>query len=351
MKNILQKTVFCTASALLLAFAGGCNTTPLRDSGRAMLPVDKAPSATVQKRAAALKKLLSPLKTKGVELVSSAWRSRIVPFDELLIVAKELGFERIYCHISSESELSDDLKELLLAASEAKMPVELTLRQGDFRHRFRGNAIVRSVLPQFRQLPDVAEDIVKFNAELPPHARLAGVTVRFEPHLFTLENGAAEIPGLHYHWSNETFGKGLDNDKLTELSFKQLLEMKKRLSPLPLAVELPDFYPVWKKEGKLSLGSVKDFSAIGNVRIRCTGNVPTQLVQLSRTAFSGNKDLTAVIPLADHTSVRSGALRRRDWNDLVRALEYFISSTRKTGCSGVVLRPFSELSYMLLEKD
>jgi hypothetical protein len=156
---------------------------------------------------------------------------------------------------------------------------------------------------------------------------------------------------LHYHWSNETFGKGLDNDKLTELSFKQLLEMKKRLSTLPLAVELPDFYPVWKKEGKLSLGSVKDFSPIGNVRIRCTGNVPTQLVQLSRTAFSGNKDLTAVIPLADHTSVRSGALRRRDWNDLVRALEYFISSTRKTGCSGVVLRPFSELSYMLLEKD
>jgi hypothetical protein len=130
-----------------------------------------------------------------------------------------------------------------------------------------------------------------------------------------------------------------------------LLEMKKRLSTLPLAVDLPDFYPVWKKEGKLSQGSVKDFSAIGNVRIRCTGNVPTQLVQLSRTAFSGNKDLTAVIPLADHTSVRSGALRRRDWNDLVRALEYFISSTRKTGCSGVVLRPFSELSYMLLEKD
>ena len=63
------------------------------------------------------------------------------------------------------------------------------------------------------------------------------------------------------------------------------------------------------------------------------------------------KDMLAVIPVADHTSVRSGALRRRDWNDLVKSLGYFINSSRKMNCSGVVIRPLSEVGYMLLEQD
>lgn len=351
MKSTVQKTVFRTAGALLLAFVCGCNTTPLRDSGRAMLPEFKAPSQVVTQRAAALKKVMAPMKERSVEIVLSAWRSNAVPPEELMAVIRELGFNRIGCHISSEAELADDLRGLLLAASDAGVPVELTLRQGDFKHRFRGNALVRSLLPQFRQLPELAEDILEFNSTLPEKAKIAGVTVRFEPHLFTLANGAAEIPGMHYLWSDETFGKGLDNDKLTELSLKQLKNMKSRLKTLPLSVEVPDFYPLWQKEGKLSLGSVKDFSAIGKVKIRCTGNVPSQLVLRSKAALSGSRNLTAVIPLADHTSVSSGALRRRDWNDLVRAVGYFINATQRKECSGIVLRPLSELSYMLLEKD
>ena len=103
---------------------------------------------------------------------------------------RQLGFNRLYCYISSETELDDELRGLIGSASKEKIPVELMVRQGDFRHRFRGNALVRSFLPQFRKLPDLAAEIVEFNGTLPPQARLAGVTVRFEPHLFTRANGA-----------------------------------------------------------------------------------------------------------------------------------------------------------------
>ena len=63
-------------------------------------------------------------------------------------MVKLLGFNRVYCYISSETELGDELKDLLLNASSANIPVELVIRQGDFRHRLRGNALVRMLLPQ-----------------------------------------------------------------------------------------------------------------------------------------------------------------------------------------------------------
>lgn len=344
-------TFFAALFALLLAGTSGCNSTPLRMEERAMIPVSRAEKKTIERRAAALRQVLSPLKVRGAGVSLSAYAHHQFPAPVIMDLIKKMGFNRIYCSISSESELSEDLEQLLTSAASAGIPVELMIRQGDFKHRFRGNALVRCFLPQFRQLPELAEDIADFNDSLPANAKLAGVTVRFEPHLFTHTNGAAEIPGLHYLWSSTTFGKGLDNDKLVELSMEQFKKMKKKLGKLPLSIELPDFYPIWVREGKLTSGSVKDLAAIGSVMIQCSGNLPSQLVSRSRDAMKEGKNMQAVIPVASHTSVHSGALRRRDWNDLVRALGYFVNSSRKTNCSGVVIRPLSELGYMLLEQD
>ena len=346
-----HNTLLSVLCVLLTAGFCGCSTTPLRMEERAMSPAAQAGRKIVERRAARLRQAISPLKTRGVGITLSSYRHDRLPDAEIMELVKKLGFNRIYCGISSESELSGDLERLVTAASAAGIPVELYLRQGDFKYRFRGNALVRSLLPQFRQLPELAQEIADFNDSLPEKAKLAGVTVRFEPHLLTSANGAEEIPGLHYLWSSHTFGAGLDNDKLVEISIDQLKKMKKNLGTLPLAVELPDFYPVWKKEGKLTLGSAGDFSAVGQVLIQCSGNLPSQLVARCGDAMQGKKKMLAVIPMADHTSVRSGALRRRDWNDLVRTLEYFVNSSRKINCSGVVIRPLSELGYMLLEQD
>ena len=349
MKKI-RTTFFCALCALAAAGISGCNSTPVRQTGSAMLPVDQVHRITASRRAGALKKSLSPLKLRGVGVSLSAYRNSPLSMQEILKLVREMGFNRIYCYISSETELSDTLEQLIAAAAKVRIPVELMIRQGDFKYRFRGNALVRTFLPQFRDLPELADDIVKFNDSLPDGLRLAGVTVRFEPHLFTFANGADKIPGLHYIWDPNTFGAGLDNDKLTELSLQKLRVMKKNLQGIPLSVELPDLYPVWVAEKKLTRGAVRDFKDIGPVLLQSSGNLPSQLVKQSAALLKQHKRMSVVIPVADHTSVRSGALRRRNWSDLVRALNYFVNNTR-SHCGGVVVRPFSGLAYMLFEKD
>lgn len=351
---IMKKTtdiILCASCATALIWTAGCNSTPVRQDECALLPITQAEKAVINTRAAALKKVLSKMPVRGVGLSLNSYKNVHRPAHQIMQFVKQLGFNRIYCYVSSETELGPVLEEVAVSASQAGIPVYLQLRQGDFKHRFRGNALVRSFLPQFRTLPDLAEEITAFNDALPSGAKLAGVTVRFEPHLFTFANGADKIPGLPYIWSNTTFGAGLDNDKLVELSLSQLRAMKQKLKGLPLSVELPDFYPVWVAEKKLTRGRVRDFKGIGSVCIQCSGNRPTELLKRSKEALDGADNMVAVIPLAGHTSVNDGALRRRNWGDLVRAVDFFINSTRKKSCSGVILRPLSELGYMLLEQD
>lgn len=340
-----------TLTVLLVAVGTGCNTTPLRQEEPAAEPVFQAADKAVKTRAAGLKKILSRMKYRGTAVSLSAYRSRINPGNEIMKLVTELGFNRLYCSISSETELSNELKELIITAKQAGIPVILSVRQGDFRHRARGNALLRFLLPQYRKLPDLAEDIAAFNDSLPEDAKLAGVMVRFEPHLLTASNGADRIPGLHYIWSDQTFGPGLDNDKLVELSIELLQKMKKNLKGLPLMIELPDLYPLWAAEKKLTKGRVADFAGFDGVMLQCTGNRPREILQKISGKFTGVKNMQAVIPIAGHTSVRSGALRRRDWNDLLRATGYVVNSLRKLNCSGIVLRPLSELGFMILEQD
>lgn len=341
--------LICLSCALLLL--SGCNTTPVQQAERAMIPALPVSKELIAKRTAALRSVLEKLPHRGVGIKLSAYRHTLLPGKEIIALVKKFGFNRIYCYISSEAELSDALTDLLVTASEAKIPVELLVRQGDFKRRLRGNALVRFLLPQFRTLPDLAEEIVEFNNDLPENARIAGVTVRFEPHLFTYANGADKIPGLNFAWSINSFGPGLDNDQLVSLSIRLLGKMKSKLGNIPLTVELPDFYPAWVAENKLTRGRVKDFASVGKVIIQCSGNRPTELVKMSAAALSGSKNALVVIPLAEHTSVRSGALRRRNWSDFVRAVDFFINSARKNNCSGVILRPLSELGFMLLEQE
>lgn len=343
--------VLLCAFGTVLSLLCGCNSTPLRQAERAMVPADQVSKKLFARRAAALRAVLSSLPLRGAGLKLSSYSHRLLPGREIIEMVKLLGFNRIYCYISSETELGDELKDLLLNASSANIPVELVIRQGDFRHRLRGNALVRMLLPQFRTLPELAQDIAEFNDTLHPKGKLSGITVRFEPHLLTYANGADKIPGLKYIWNIHTFGPGLDNDLLVALSIEQLKQMKVNLKGLPLSVELPDFYPVLVAEKKLTRGKVKDFDSVGKVIVQCSGNKPSELVRMSNAALSENPNTAVVIPLADHTSVRTGALRRRNWSDLVRAVDFFVNSARKNNCSGVILRPLSELGFMLLEQE
>ena len=65
----------------------------------------------------------------------------------------------------------------------------------------------------------------------------------------------------------------------------------------------------------------------------------------------GNTALVG-ISLAGHTSVDSGALRRRDWNDFMRATRYVLERfERHPSFEGFVIAPFSALDFVRMERD
>ena len=63
------------------------------------------------------------------------------------------------------------------------------------------------------------------------------------------------------------------------------------------------------------------------------------------------KNMVAVIPVAGHTSVNSGALRRRDWNDFCRAIEYAGKQFKAyPACAGIVVSPLAVIEFLRQEK-
>ncbi len=58
------------------------------------------------------------------------------------------------------------------------------------------------------------------------------------------------------------------------------------------------------------------------------------------------------INLAGHTTVDSGSLRRRDWNDFLRAMRFIIGKLRRhRQFEGFVIAPFSALGFIHAERD
>ena len=61
--------------------------------------------------------------------------------------------------------------------------------------------------------------------------------------------------------------------------------------------------------------------------------------------------IISVVPLAHHTSVGVDRLRRRDWNDFIRAVKALIAASgADDNFAGVILSPFAVVEYLRLEK-
>ena len=119
---------------------------------------------------------------------------------------------------------------------------------------------------------------------------------------------------------------------------------------------MADFYHELAEAGKLPLGRVTDFCAISSrVLLLDSGNKPTvaaQVVENELAVMPKGASALIGINLAGHTSVDSGALRRRDWNDLMRAMRYLLGRfERHSAFEGFVLAPFAALEFILMERD
>ena len=61
--------------------------------------------------------------------------------------------------------------------------------------------------------------------------------------------------------------------------------------------------------------------------------------------------LLVSVTLAEHTSVTTGALRRRNWTDFTRSLGHAISDWKQSPAfDGIVLGPFSQIETLYQEK-
>ena len=339
------------AAALLLA--SGCVSTPERYAVPVMVPELMAPKEVQTARAKDFRELTAGVKVRGIGLYPQAYHA--VPPEELLDRISDLGFNRIYCYISSEKQLDDAFRDFIARAAKRNIPVEAVLNQRDFYCRATGNKIIRFFRPSYIRLDEAAEELCNYNNDLPDEEKIAGITVITEPHLFTPTNPDTPPDSLYY-WSEDTYGPDLDNAMLMKQSLDMLKMAAGKASGLPLTVGMADFYHELAVEGKLPLGKVSDFCAISpRILLLDSGNKPSQaaaVVENELAALPPRCTVMIGINLAGHTSVDSGSLRRRDWNDFMRGMKYLLGRFQKHRTfEGFVIAPFSALGFIHAERD
>ena len=141
---------------------------------------------------------------------------------------------------------------------------------------------------------------------------------------------------------------------------RETLDMLRRIAEenprLPVTAGMADFYHELAESGKLPIGRIGDFCAAApRVMMLDYGNKPSAAataVENELAAMPRGSSALVGINLAGHTSVDAGALRRRDWNDLMRGMKYLLGRFgRHPGFDGFVLAPLSALEFIRMERD
>ena len=138
-----MKYGICGILAALCLGGFGCVATPERPARQLMLPELQASREVQARRAAEFRQLTAKVKVRGIGIHLFALRRQNIPLNELLDRIAEFGFNRIYCYLSSEKQLDDFLRDLVVAASRRNLPVEIVLNQRDFYRRATGNKLDR----------------------------------------------------------------------------------------------------------------------------------------------------------------------------------------------------------------
>ena len=344
-----------TPILLLTLLLTGCGHTPSREVIPAALPPHPAEDAVTQKRAEQLKLTLAPFAIRGTAVFPAALFPNAQFSDEAIFKAiRQCGFNRVYCHITSEQELNDRLRQFLAAAADAKFPVEIVISQIDYYRRYHANQLLRWLLIQYPDLVKVAKLVTDFNESLPEDHRFAGITVHIAPHICDGKN-AERMYGRIYRWQENRYGKGGDNDMLMLEAFADLRKIAAIEDLPPLTIAFPDFYHERARSGDLSVGAIKDFAAISkSLTIVDTANLPSKISKnIADELEDAPSDvrITVAIPLAHHISVDTERLRRRNWDDFIRAVAASTATSGKDdNFRGVVIGPFAVVEYMRLEK-
>lgn len=341
---------FLLLSTLVLLLAG-CGHTPVRQSYPAALPPHTAENSVSRQRAADFKKIISQVKTRGVVIFPAAFFGRF-DHERILNSIEQLGFNRIYCHLTSEQELNEEMGLFLAAANKRNIPVEALFSQQDFYRRYRHNRLFRDILVQYPSLPQAVEKMLKFNQEQLPEARFAALTVQITPHLFDGSN-IRRMRGKLYSWGETRYGIGGDNDMLVLEAMEMLAQISRLPGQLPMTVAVPDFLHNAVLQGKITRGKVTDFAGFSKVAVVSSANLPSKVPAVVQDELkdAGAVPVLAAVPLAGHTAVAAGQLRRRNWLDFQRTVNHLIrKSSAYPAFDGVIISPLAVVEFLRLEE-
>lgn len=262
------------------------------------------------------------------------YRSR---YEALVDAIRSLGFNGVLCRISGLDGL-EDAEDFIKVASKAGLKVKLLFREGDYNRKQSGE------WHRFRKLGTALR---RFNRALPEHAKLAGAVFAVEPHLYSKGN-YYRPPDLLYAWDGRNYGIGGDNDMLVRYGLEQLVQIKNDLEgEVPMTVSLSSSLIDDAQKGLVSAGAVKDILKLGEENLIYTaGSKPSEAERnfAAAASFLPGKPLIAV-NLAHHVSEDGKSLRRRDWNDLNRALSYLMQK-HSGNIRGVAIGPFIALATL-----
>ena len=214
--------------------------------------------------------------------------------------------------------------------------------------------MIRNLFIQYPDLIGVVTEAVEFNSELPENIRIAGITVILTPHLFNGDN-TQRIRGHLYRWADNRYGIGQDNDMLMKEAMEYLQQISAIEALPPLTVAVSDFYHEKAVAGELSCGKISDFARYADkVIVISSANLPSKVhesVRQELSESSGDIQLIVAVPLATHTSFDSGRLRRRNWQDFQRTIDYLVrQSAANPAFQGIIISPFAVVEYLRQEK-
>lgn len=268
--------------------------------------------------------------------------------EELVAMLQDFGYTRIYCRITSEKELDEYFLALLVAAENAGIKTEIIIDLFSFYSRKGENTIWSNILPSSPNVTAMVQTIIDRFKHDSAYATLDGITIVVNPHRFTGKN--LDFPkNVHFVWSESTYGIGLDNDEMMKISLNIIRNLPEMPAGLQLSIAIPDFYDTLVAEGKLSCGTIADFMKARNdnpkLIVICYGNVPTELKRDSEDELKlkepSPRSVLLLVQLANHTSVRSGKIRRRDWNDFTKIIRFLREKAEKhTSFGGIISGPF-----------
>ena len=348
MKKQYSKILLTVPVLLVLA---GCSTPP-RQVMPGVVPPHKAESAVSTARIKQFRNITANFKVRAIGVYPEAFRERYTPA-EIAERIQLLGFNRAYCYISTETALDDHLTGVLRELGKRSIAAEIVVFQRDYYRKNHTNQLLRPLIFQYPTLKDVVQKIIVFNNDLPEDVKkISGITIVAGAHDFTTAN-VERSHGQLYAWADDRYGIGKDNDMLMRQLFAELKTIADFKPMPPLTIGIADFYHDKAANGELSCGTVADFAKFGKVMVINHGNVATQLVKNveNELKYAAEKPVLISIPLAEHTSLNSGKLRRRDWNDFCRALEYAGKHFKVSkSCGGIVVSPLAVIEFLRQER-